>query len=166
LKDIVSREDVTNPAYSLTLLEEEIKILLKQHDTEHHQTQDGVDVVICEINLTTNLLRFASTKRPVIISKNNELVVLKKDASESNSAENQNIQLSKGDIIYLFTDGFPDQFGGDNGKKIKISTIKNLLEEIQTLPIPKQEMIIENYFNKWKGGNEQIDDVLFIGLKL
>ncbi|MCX6294792.1 MAG: triple tyrosine motif-containing protein [Bacteroidetes bacterium] len=102
LKDVVSRKEVTSPSYSLTLLEEEIKILLKQNDTEHHQTQDGVDIVFCEINLKTNLLRFASTKRPVIISKNNEVIILK----------------------------------------------------------------IENYFNKWKGGNEQIDDVLFIGLKL
>ncbi|MGZ4158273.1 MAG: PP2C family protein-serine/threonine phosphatase, partial [Bacteroidia bacterium] len=126
----------------------------------------GVDVVIAEINLKTCFVRIASTKRPVIISKNNELVVLKKDSAESLQYETLDIQLSKGDTIYLFTDGYPDQFGGDNGKKIKISNIKNVLNDIQTLPIAKQEMIIENYFNKWKGGFEQIDDVLFIGVKL
>ena len=132
----------------------------------HHQTQDGVDVVIAEINLKTCFVRTASTKRPVIISRNNELLILKKDSTESQQYETRDIQLSKGDTIYLFTDGYTDQFGGDEGKKLKISNIKTILNDIQSLPIAKQEMIIENYFNTWKGGNEQIDDVLFIGLKL
>jgi serine phosphatase RsbU (regulator of sigma subunit) len=166
LKDIISRKGINSPAFALAILDEEIKILLKQNDGEHHQTQDGVDILICEINLKTHFVRFASTKRPVIISKNNELVVLKKESYETQEYETKDIQLSKGDTLYLFTDGYPDQFGGDYGKKIKTSNIKTILEQIQTLPISKQEMIIDNYFNKWKGGNEQIDDVLFIGLKL
>jgi ligand-binding sensor domain-containing protein len=166
LKDIVSRKGIDSPAFSLALLDEEIKILLKQNDGEHHQTQDGVDVVICEINLKTCLVRLASTKRPVAVVKDNELLVLKKDNTESQQYETRNIQLSKGDILYVFTDGYPDQFGGDEGKKIKMSNIRGLLDEIKTLPMAKQEMIIDNYFNKWKGGYEQIDDVLFIGLKL
>ena len=166
LKDIVSRKGIDSPAFSLAILDEEIKMLLKQNDGEHHQTQDGVDVVIAEINLKTFFVRIASTKRPVIISKSKELVILKKDSADAQQYETLDIQLSKGDILYLFTDGYPDQFGGDEGKKLKISNIKSLLNDIQSLPISKQEMIIENYFNKWKGGNEQIDDVLFIGLKL
>lgn len=166
LKEIISRKGIDSPAFALALLEEEIKILLKQTDSENHQTQDGVDIVICEINLKTHFVRIASTKRPVIISKNNELVTLKKESAETQQYETKDIQLSKGDTLYLFTDGYPDQFGGDDGKKIKISNIRILLEQIQTLPISKQEMIIDSYFNNWKGGNEQIDDVLFIGLKL
>ncbi len=166
LKEIVSRKGIDSPAFALALLEEEIKILLKQTDSEHHQTQDGVDVVICEINLKTHFVRIASTKRPVIISKDNELIVLKKDSAETQQYETKDIQLSKGDTIYLFTDGYPDQFGGDEGKKIKIASVRSLLEQIQMLPIAKQEMIIEKYFNDWKGGYDQIDDVLFMGLKL
>ncbi len=166
LKEIISRKGIDSPAFALALLDEEIKILLKQTDGEHHQTQDGVDLVICEINLKTYFVRVASTKRPVIISKNNALIVLKKESAETQQYVTKDIQLSKGDTMYLFTDGYPDQFGGDDGKKIKISNIRILLDQIQTLPIAKQEMIIENYFNNWKGGHEQIDDVLFIGLKL
>ena len=166
LKDIVSRKGIDSPAFSLALLDEEIKILLKQTEGEHHQTQDGVDVIICEINLKTHFVRIASTKRPVIISKDNELITLKKENTETQQYETKDIQLKKGDTIYMFTDGYPDQFGGDGGKKIKISNIKAILSDISTLPISKQEMIIENHFNKWKGGFEQIDDVLFIGLKL
>ncbi|MFL5764947.1 MAG: two-component regulator propeller domain-containing protein [Bacteroidia bacterium] len=166
LKDIISRKGIDSPAFSLAILDEEIKILLKQNDGEHHQTQDGVDVIICEINLKTRFLRVASTKRPVIVSKGGELVILKKDSSELLQYETRDIQLGEGDSIYVFTDGFPDQFGGDEGKKIKMANIRTLIEEIQDLPMAKQEMIIDNYFNKWKGGYEQIDDVLFIGLKL
>lgn len=166
LKDIISRKGINSPAFALALLDEEIKILLKQTEGEHHQTQDGVDLVICEINMKTLFLRIASTKRPVIISKDNELQILKKENTDSQQYETRDIQLSKGDTIYLFTDGYPDQFGGDGGKKIKISNIKTILNDIQTFPISKQEMIIENYFNSWRGGFEQIDDVLFIGLKL
>ncbi len=166
LKEIVSRKGIDSPAFALALLDEEIKILLKQTDSETHQTQDGVDVVICEVNLKTHFVRIASTKRPVIISKDKELVVLKKESTETQQYETKDIQLSKGDTLYLFTDGYPDQFGGDDGKKIKISNVRSVLEQIQTLPISKQEMIIEKYFNDWKGGYDQIDDVLFIGLKL
>jgi ligand-binding sensor domain-containing protein len=166
LKDIVSRKGIDSPAFSLALLDEEIKMLLKQNDGEHHQTQDGVDVVICEINLKTFFVRIASTKRPVIVSKNNELVVVKKESAESQQYETKDIQLSKGDTIYLFTDGYPDQFGGDGGKKIKMSNVKAVLEQIQSLPMAKQEMIIDNHFNRWKGGYDQIDDVLFMGLRL
>ncbi|MBA3971031.1 MAG: SpoIIE family protein phosphatase, partial [Bacteroidetes bacterium] len=166
LKDIVSRKGIDSPAFSLALLDEEIKILLKQTEGEHHQTQDGVDVIICEVNLKTHFVRIASTKRPVIIAKDNELLTLKKENTETQQYETKDIQLKKGDTIYMFTDGYPDQFGGDAGKKIKISSIKTILSDINTLPMAKQEMIIENHFNKWKGGFEQIDDVLFIGLKL
>lgn len=166
LKDIVSRKGIDSPAFALAILEEEIKILLKQEDGEHHHTQDGVDVVICELNLKTKFLRVASTKRPVLISKDDKLVMLKKDTSDLQQYQTQDIQLSKGDKVYLFTDGYPDQFGGDEGKKLKISSLRNLLEEIQTLPMPKQEMIIEKYFNDWMGGYEQIDDVLLMGLKI
>ncbi len=166
LKNIVSRKGIDSPAFSLAILEEEIKILLKQEDGEHHHTQDGVDVVICEINLKTNFLRVASTKRPVLVSKDQKLVMLKKNTAEGKQYETKDIQLSKGDIIYLFTDGYPDQFGGDEGKKLKIASVRALMEEIQSLPIAKQEMIIEKYFNDWKGGYDQIDDVLFMGLKL
>jgi ligand-binding sensor domain-containing protein len=166
LKDIISRKGINSPAFALALLDEEIKILLKQSDGEHHQTQDGVDVVICEIDLKTHYVRIASTKRPVIISKNNELILIRKESTDTQQYETKDVQLSKGDTLYLFTDGYSDQFGGDEGKKIKIASVKNILNEIQTLPVHKQEMIIENYFNNWKGGFEQIDDVLFMGLKL
>jgi hypothetical protein len=165
LKDITSRPQVTSPAHALEKLDAEIKILLQQHDDELQHTYDSVDVVICEINLDTLLVRICSTKRPVCVSINNEITVIKKETSEKQGYETRDIQFKKGDVLYMFTDGYPDQFGGEFGKKIKMANMKAMLEQIQTLPFDKQSMIVDRYFNRWKEGHDQVDDVLFIGIK-
>lgn len=166
LKDITSRKGVTSPAFALAILDEEIKILLKQHEGEHEHTQDAVDLVICEIDLKTNFVRICSTKRSVFVVSKNQLRLIKKENTDNQQYETVDLQLEKGDIIYMFTDGYSDQFGGEKGKKIKTSNMRQMLEQIRTLPIEKQEMIVDRYFNRWKEGYDQVDDVLFIGLKL
>ena len=166
LKDITSREDVVTPADALEILDEEIKILLNQNGEEHNQTDDNIDAIICEIDIETLLVKICSTKRSVYISSNNQLITAKKEINDSHNYEMREMQLKKGDTIYMFTDGYPDQFGGEKGKKIKTANIKVLIEEIQTLPIDKQAMIIDRYFNRWKEGHDQVDDVLFIGIQL
>ncbi len=166
LKDITSRSEVTSPAHALAALELETKILLHQFDDDPDQTNDSIDLIVCEIDIETFFVRICSTKRPIFVSKRNELMLLKKEMSSTDNYETIDIQLERGDILYLFTDGYPDQFGGESGKKLKIANIKALLEDIKTLPLEKQEMIVDRFFNRWKEGNEQIDDVLFIGVKL
>jgi ligand-binding sensor domain-containing protein/serine phosphatase RsbU (regulator of sigma subunit) len=166
LKDITSRKGITSPAFALAALDEEIKMLLKQNDGEPDHTQDSVDLVICEIDMKTNLVRICSTKRSVFIVHKNELRLIKKENTDNQQYETVDLQLDKGDIIYMFTDGYPDQFGGEKGKKIKTSNMKIMLEQIRTLPFDKQEMIVDRYFNRWKEGYDQVDDVLFIAIRL
>jgi ligand-binding sensor domain-containing protein/serine phosphatase RsbU (regulator of sigma subunit) len=166
LKDITSRKGVTSPAFALAVLDEEIKMLLKQNDGDHDHTQDSVDLVICEIDLKTNFVRVCSTKRSVFVVHKNELRLIKKEITDNQQYETVDIQLDKGDMIYMFTDGYPDQFGGEKGKKIKSANMKLMLEQIRTLPFEKQEMIVDRYFNRWKEGYDQVDDVLFIGIRL
>jgi ligand-binding sensor domain-containing protein/serine phosphatase RsbU (regulator of sigma subunit) len=166
LKDITSRKGVTSPSYALAVLDEEIRMLLKQNDGEPDNTHDSVDLVICEINLKTHFVRICSTKRSIFIVHNNELKLLKKETTDNQQYETVDLQLEKGDLIYMFTDGYPDQFGGEKGKKIKTSNMRIMLEQIRTLPFDKQEMIVDRYFNRWKEGYEQVDDVLFMGIKL
>jgi len=166
LKDITSRPEVLSPADALATLDEEIRLLLKQTDEEEDHTHDSVDLVICEINTKTNFVRMCSTRRSVFIVKNNELLFLKKENTDRQQYETLDIQLSKGDSIYMFTDGYPDQFGGEKGKKIKTSNMKIMLEQIHSLPFEKQKMIVDRYFNRWKEGYDQVDDVLFIGIHL
>jgi serine phosphatase RsbU (regulator of sigma subunit) len=163
LKDITSKEEIQSPANALTMLEEEIRNLLHQ---EERDQLDEVDIIICEINLKTHFMRIASTKRSAIISRSNELIVVKKEFTENNQHVTQDIQLAKGDILYLYTDGYGDQFGGKDGKKMKTANIKKLLEQIQKLPMDQQEKMINQYFYNWKGDQVQIDDALFMGLKL
>ncbi len=166
LKDITSRFEVTSPAHALAAVDSEIKLLLHQFDGDTEQTSDSVDLIICEIDIKTFFVRMCSTKRSAIVIKNDELVVLKKEIANHGRYDTVDIQLSKGDTLYMFTDGYPDQFGGDQGKKLKIANIKTLLDEIKMLPIEKQSMIVDRYFNRWKEGHEQVDDVLFIGIRM
>lgn len=168
LKDITSRPDILSPAETLDVLDREIKNLLRQNDDEIDHTHDTVDIIICEIDLDTFYMRMCSTRRSMFISINNELITFKKEKEnfDSQAYENRGIQLHKGDTLYMFTDGYPDQFGGEKSKKIKISNMKLMLEQIQTLPMNQQAMVVDRYFNRWKEGHEQVDDVLFIGLKL
>ena len=78
----------------------------------------------------------------------------------------QVFQLNKGDIIYMFSDGYPDQFGGPQGKKFKYRPFKDLLLEVHERPMEEQHKILNLIFDEWKGDLSQIDDVLVIGLRL
>jgi serine phosphatase RsbU (regulator of sigma subunit) len=74
--------------------------------------------------------------------------------------------LKKDDSIFLFTDGFADQFGGSNGKKFKHKQLKSLLIEIKDLPMEEQKKILAQQFETWRGRLEQVDDVLIVGMKI
>nr|MBA3706995.1 SpoIIE family protein phosphatase [Bacteroidota bacterium] len=165
LKEITARAEVKSPAHTVEILEDEIRILLRQHDDELEHTYDGVDVVICEIDVENYFVRICSTKRSIFGSINGQIQTLKKETGDPQGYETRDIQFKKGDTLYMFTDGYPDQFGGDKGKKIKMVNMKAMLDQIQSLPFDKQAMIVDRYFNRWKEGHDQVDDVLFIGIK-
>jgi len=80
--------------------------------------------------------------------------------------EDQEYQLVEGDVVYLFSDGYPDQFGGPLGKKLKMLRLKNLLEDIHEKEMNEQYKHIEQNFEIWKGDLDQVDDVLFMGIKV
>lgn len=165
LKEITARPEVTSPAHALEALEDEIRMLLQQDDEGLDRTYDGIDVIICEIDIETYFVRVCSTKRPMYASVNGQIQTIKKESSDPRHFETRDVQLKKGDTLYMFTDGYPDQFGGEYGKKIKMANMKAMLDQIQTLPIEKQSMIVDRYFNRWKEGHDQVDDVLFIGIQ-
>lgn len=164
LKEITARPDVTSPAHALETLEDEIRMLLQQDDDEFERTHDSVDVIICEIDIKNYFARICSTKRAVYASIDGQVHTFKKEGDPQNY-ETRDIQFKKGDTLYMFTDGYPDQFGGEFGKKIKMANMKEMLDQIQSLPVEKQAMIVDRYFNRWKEGHDQVDDVMFIGIK-
>jgi serine phosphatase RsbU (regulator of sigma subunit) len=172
LNDIVKRTDIHSPADILNRLDFEIKILLQKNAKDN--TQDGMDISIVEIEMDTKKIRVASAKRPVYLFINNELTIYKGarrsigDTIVDNNSPFVNIEYDgkTGDSIYLFSDGYTDQFGGNAGKKFMTLSVKELLEKNYRKPMKEQHRIIRDTFYNWKNDLDQVDDVIFMGVKL
>jgi ligand-binding sensor domain-containing protein/serine phosphatase RsbU (regulator of sigma subunit) len=172
LQDIVSRKRITRPSEVLTLLDKQIFSTLNQN-IDIGVSNDGMDMVVCEFNIKTRHIRFASAMRPVIIVLEGESYYIRGnrcsvggEAVVEKFFDDQEYYLSKDDTIYMFSDGLPDQFGGPDGKKMKIARLKKLIEEISDMPMAEQKEVISNFFFDWKGDYEQVDDILLMGIKI
>jgi len=172
LQDIVSRKGITKPSEVLTLLDKQIFSTLNQN-MDVGVSNDGMDMVVCEFNVQTRHIRFASAMRPVIIVLDGESYYIRGNRCSVGGEsvvekyfDDQEYYLAKEDTIYMFSDGLPDQFGGPDGKKMKIARLKKLIEEICNLPMAEQKEIISNFFFDWKGDYEQVDDILLMGVKI
>jgi ligand-binding sensor domain-containing protein len=173
LNDIFRLPEIDSPASLLERLDSEMKILLHRHNDI--ETNDGMDIAVVEIHLPTRRIRIASAKRPVYLFLNGQFTEYKgnrrsigdKSANQTNNPFN-NIVYSgqKGDLIYLFSDGYSDQFGGINGKKMMTTGVKDLISNMIRIPMKEQEIMVANHFSDWKGDLDQIDDVLFLGIKI
>lgn len=172
LNDIFRIPHINSPADMLEKLDEEIKVLLQKN--QGIETRDGMDISVVEIDLKTRRVRLASAKRPVFLYINNELSIYKGNrrsigdslADGHSAFVNIEYNCSKGDLIYMFSDGYTDQFGGPLGKKFMKVGVRNLIEEIHDKPISEQYKIVESNFENWRGELEQVDDVLFMGIKM
>lgn len=138
----------------------------------HEGAQDGMDGVLIKIDSNRKILYYsAANNKPVIIRKNG-IIELKADKMaigkgvKSDSFSTYECKLEKNDLIYLFTDGFADQFGGPKGKKFKYNRLNSLFLAISELPLAAQQMELESKFNEWKGHLEQVDDICIIGIKI
>jgi serine phosphatase RsbU (regulator of sigma subunit) len=132
-----------------------------------------MDIALCVWNKVDNMLEFAGANNPACIVRNKELIELKPDKMPIGSyvTGDQKFTLTQyklqpNDIIYLSSDGYPDQFGGKNGKKFKYRQMEDLLTTHSEKPMAQQKEILDTSFTTWKGELEQIDDVLLIGIKV
>jgi serine phosphatase RsbU (regulator of sigma subunit) len=136
--------------------------------------RDGMDLSLCVINKKTKQLNFAGAFNSIYILRNNDIEELIPDKQPVGAYIEDNIKpftdsfydLTDNDVVYMFTDGYADQFGGPKGKKFKYKNLKTLLLEIYQLPFDKQKEIAVAKINDWKGNLEQIDDILLIGFKI
>ncbi len=172
LHDIVMRQGISKPSEILTLLDKEIFSTLNQN-LELGVSNDGMDIVVCEFTLNNRHVRFASAMRPVLLVMGGETYYIKGNRASVGGQsvlekyyDDQEYYLNEGDAIYLFSDGFPDQFGGPDGKKMKIARLKTLIGEISGFTVDKQEETLVRFFKEWKGDYDQVDDVLFMGVKV
>jgi ligand-binding sensor domain-containing protein/serine phosphatase RsbU (regulator of sigma subunit) len=172
LQDIVTRQRISKPSEILSMLDKQIFATLNQN-LEVGVSNDGMDIVVCEFTLKNRHVRFASAMRPVLLVMGGETYYIKGNRASVGGQttiekyfDDQEYYLNEGDSIYMFSDGLPDQFGGPDGKKMKIARLKRYIGEISGLPIDKQEEMLTNYFRKWKGNYEQVDDILFMGVRI
>jgi ligand-binding sensor domain-containing protein/serine phosphatase RsbU (regulator of sigma subunit) len=172
LQDIVTRQHIYKPSEILSRLDKQIFSTLNQN-VELGVSNDGMDVVVCEINVKTRHIKFASAMRPVILVMDKEPYYIKGNRSSVGGEsviekyfDDQEYYLNKGDTIYMFSDGLPDQFGGTDGKKMKIARLKKLIEDVSNLQMSGQKEVISKFYDEWKGNYEQVDDVLLIGVRL
>ncbi len=137
------------------------------------EVKDGMDASVCAFDPETGQLTWAGANNPLMLIRNGEPVIeLKADKQPVGQSDkrrpytNHTFQLQKGDLIYLITDGFADQFGGDNNKKFQKSRLRELLFSIHTVPMDQQRSSLLTTFEKWRGNNEQVDDVTIIGVRV
>jgi len=172
IKDIAMRPDVYTPADILYCLDENIQSVLNQNrDSEH--ANDGMDIIVCEINTKTYLTKISSAMRPVIVYQNGIPTIYKSNRSsiggqqiENKFFETNELKLSKGDTIYMFTDGYTDQFGGPIGKKFKMNRLQTIINDVYKRNMNEQHHAIKEHFDLWRGSVNQVDDVLMIGVRL
>ncbi len=132
--------------------------------------RDGMDISLCVWNKSTHELIFSGANNSLFLIREKELIETLADkqpigkyADEKPFTSNK-INLQKGDILYLYTDGYADQFGGSNGKKFKYKQLKDLLIKNANLPLAQQASILDQAFESWKGNLEQVDDVCLMGV--
>lgn len=177
-------ENITEPA---KILDRTRDLIIERFSRSEEDMKDGMDISLCSIDWKKMELSWAGANNPVWIINPNRLgwpenVILfpdNKSGAEikankqpignyvnASGFTNHSIKLEPGDTIYIFTDGFQDQFGGEMGKKFKASNLKNLLSSIYLKNMDEQKNIISETFEDWKGNLEQIDDVCVIGVRV
>jgi serine phosphatase RsbU (regulator of sigma subunit) len=149
------------------------KVMKALHQTgDRAETKDSIDIGLCVIDCGTGRMQFAGANRPLIRIRNGELTEFKPDLMTIGVAPlremaftNNPIDTLPGDVFYMFSDGFSDQFGELTNKKLKHRNFKKLLESVSGLPMAAQKDHLEKSFNEWKGSVSQVDDVLVFGFQ-
>lgn len=161
----------TDPGKILSLVNEGIKSTLHQSDHDY-TNRNGMDIALCVIDLKNQQMKFAGANRPIWIWRNTSGTLEEVSGTKSSIGgltksdkcfDTVDINLQKGDIIYLFSDGYADQFG-TNDKKLTTKRLRNLLIGLKDWTLPEQGQLLEEFFHNWRGTTIQTDDVLVIGV--
>jgi serine phosphatase RsbU (regulator of sigma subunit) len=170
LHEIVKDKHIVSPDQILNELRRLVISALEQE--EHDSVISGMDMALITYTPEDNLLEFAGANNPLYIIRDDKLSEYAPDKmplslySRMDGFSKHLIEVKKGDQIYLFSDGFTDQFGGEHQKKFKFRPFRKLIVENNHKQMEEQKSILNNTFEAWKGDLEQVDDVLVMGIKL
>ncbi len=174
LNEIVANANVTNPAIALNILREHVKETLHQQDDLLSQ-KDGMDIALCVYDTDSRQLDFAAAHHSAYLLRHQdnyaEIIELKGDKMPIGYMRKekpfgyQTVTIEKSDILYLFSDGICDQYNEAGNEKFKSKRLKALVQECAFKPLVEQKQLIETIFEMWKGASQQVDDVLFLGIR-
>ena len=171
LNQIVLERKITQPDVVLKEMNNSIKKALKQDD-QGSESRDGMDIVFICVDYDTNILTYAGAFRPLVYVRDNEIFEIKGsrrsiggDTPLDFSFESHTIPIQEGDVFYLYSDGYPDQFGGPKNKKLMNKRLRNKFIKIHKKTPEEQRELLLSGLNEWKGNNEQVDDILVAVLK-
>ena len=173
-RKIINTQNIHDPAKILESLNQNFNDIFGNE--ENITLKDGMDLAFCVLYPEKNYLEFAGAFNPLYIIRNDKLIEIKGDhypigaefidgQPVVNIFTNHKVFLEPEDMVYMFSDGYADQFGGPEGKKFKYRRFRHLLLTIHKLQLDKQQEFLEETLDDWKGNLEQIDDILIIGFK-
>ena len=172
LNEIIQRREITQANQVLNEMRNQVKSSLRQTG-KLGEAKDGMDISVCVINSKTNIMQFSGAFNPIYIIRENTIHEIKGDRmpvgvhlNERKSFTNHEYQLEENDLIYLFTDGYIDQFGGSAEKKYLTKNFKEFIIKISELTLYNQRENLLKEFNRWKGDYDQTDDVLIMGVRI
>ena len=169
LNRTVKEFHVTEPGRILDKVRE---LVLETFEKSESNVQDGMDISLCFINTKKNEVQWSGAYNSLWYIQNGEIHEVPADKQPIGKHDKpvpfntHNLNLQKGDTLYLFTDGFADQFGGPKGKKFKYKQMEELLLTNATKSMDEQKNVLEHTLESWKGNLEQVDDILVIGIKI
>jgi serine phosphatase RsbU (regulator of sigma subunit) len=171
LNEIVNKSRSLNSGKILDRLRDHVKETLSQ--SEEGESKDGMDIALCVLDSKKMTLQYAGAYNPLYLIRDKELSEYKANrmpigihVGEESRFTDHTIQLRKGDCIYVFSDGFQDQIGGEKGKKFLSKSMKALLTEIHNQPMMKQKEVLGDVLGQWMKGFQQVDDILILGVRI
>lgn len=171
LNQIVKDKNITRPELILEFMHKGVNQTLKQNEND---SRDGMDMALIVIDEKTKTMEYAGAKNPLVYIQDDQMFAIRGDKEpiggllndEKRTYTKHTISLEKPTTIYLYSDGYQDQFGGEEGNKFMSGTFKNLLMEIHHKPMKEQKEILENTLKQWMGKYHQIDDILVMGFNI
>ncbi|RMG80001.1 MAG: HAMP domain-containing protein [Bacteroidetes bacterium] len=171
LSEALATTEHPTPAVLLNKLNIAVQQTFNKEGSSATEVKDGMDAALCSFDPQTNQLTFSGAYNPLYLVRNGEIEQIKGDKFpvgafvEEQNFTDHTVQIQKGDTIYIFSDGYPDQFGGPKGKKFMYKNFRKLLLSIQDKSMQEQHDILNRKLEEWMGPLEQVDDVLIIGVR-
>lgn len=172
LNEIVNQQSITDPGVILRELDKRVRIALHQNSMTARNSKDGMELGLIHVDYAQQRLEFAGAMRPLYLVRSGELHIYKGSKFSIGGVSRREkefvttrVKFEKGDSFYLFSDGYPDQFGGPNGKKFMTRNVGEMLRGIAHLSMIEQQKVIKHTIKDWMNNEDQVDDILIAGVK-